>query len=263
MGPVLCRYIVYWFCRLSLLLVCVLIGCEPHYQSYSFTEPLQTTLPVEVTDDDVWVTSIPVGADVYVQPYDPEQLPSHTTDPEAYKGKTPVQFTLPPGSYWIEVALDAEVFNTYFSPPYDDAQFEQDGAASEALLFRPFAPSEARRVLRYYRLGKQPRQGQALIALFYPRGAPLERVVALYPQEQRYRFMPDELQEILRLAQVPQTVQETFVNLMQRGGKAFWSTGEEYQVALELHPRVIRGRVIALYTGSPVPDPLIPDGGGF
>jgi hypothetical protein len=118
-------------------------------------------------------------------------------------------------------------------------------------------------VLRYYRLDKQPQQGQTLIALFYPRGAPLERVVGLYPQEKQYRFITDELLDILQQAQVPQDVQETFLTLMQQGGKAFWSMGEAYQVALELHPRVIRGRVLALYTGPPVPDPLLPDGGGL
>jgi hypothetical protein len=34
---------------------------------------------------------------------------------------------------------------TYFTPPYDDAQFERDGAASEALFFSPFAPGNKRR----------------------------------------------------------------------------------------------------------------------
>ena len=264
MVPGLGRRALSWLCALlPLLMMCVWSGCEPLYQSYTFTAPLATRMPVEVAADDVWVTSVPVGADVYVQPYDPEQLPSHATDSLAYQGKTPLRFALPPGTYWIEVALDVEVFENYFSPPYEDVQFEQDGAASEALLFRPFSTGEKRRVLRYYRLDKQPQQGQTLIALFYPRGAPLERVLGLYPQEKQYRFIADELLDILQQAQVPQNVQETFLTLMQQGGKAFWSMGEAYQVALEVHPRVIRGRVLALYTGPPVPDPLLPDGGGL
>jgi hypothetical protein len=249
MVPILGRHALSWFWALLPLLVCVLSACEPLYQSYTFTAPLATRMPVEVAADDVWVTSVPVGADVYVQPYDPEQLPSHATDSLAYQGKTPLRFALPPGAY--------------FSPPYEDVQFEPDGAASEALLFRPFSTGEKRRVLRYYRLDKQPQQGQTLIALFYPRGAPLERVLGLYPPEKQYRFIDDELLDILQQAQVPQDVQETFLTLMQQGGKAFWSMGEAYQVALELQPRVIRGRVLALYTGPPVPDPLLPDGGGF
>lgn len=236
-----------------------LVGCEPLYQSYTFTESLQTTLPVQVTGDEVWVTSLPEGADVYVQPYDPEQVPSHATAPQAARGKTPVRFSLPAGSYWIELALEAEVFANYFSPPYDDAQFEPDGAVSEALFFRPFTPGEKRRVLRYYSLVKQDQQGQTLIALFHPRGEPLERVMALYPQQEYYRFVPSELLDLLRRAQVPPTVQDTFLTLLKRGGKAFWSLRDEYEVALELQPQAVRGRIVALYTGVPRPDPLLPD----
>ena len=238
-------------------------GCEALYQSYSFTEPLQTTLPVQVAGDEVWVTSIPAGADVYIQPYTPEQMPSHAADPAAARGKTPVRFPLPAGSYWLELALDAEVFESYFSPPYDDAQFEQDGAASEALIFRPFSPGEKRRVLRYYRLEKQAQQGQTLIALFHPRGAPLERVAALYPPGEQYHFAPNELLELLQRVQVPRHVQAPFLALLKRGGKTFWSVRDEYAIALELRPETVQGHIIALYTGTPPPDPLIPDGGGL
>ncbi len=245
---------------LSLL---VLIGCEPLYQSFHFTEPLSVALPVEVSGDEVWVTSLPSGADVYVQPFVPDQVPSHAIDPDAYKGKTPLRFTLPPGSHWIEVALDAEVFENYFSPPFDNAQFEADGAASEALFFKPFAPGEKRRVLRYYHVEKRAYEGQTLIALFHPRGEPLERVLALYPQQDQYQFVPQDLRPLFQRAQVPETVQETLLTLLKRGGKAFWNFQETYRVGLELRPQAIQGRIVMLYKGTPRPDPLIPDGGGF
>lgn len=252
-----------WGCCWLWCLVLGLAGCDPLYQSYRFTESLQTTLPVEVAGDEVWVTSIPVGADVYVQPFTPERVPSHATDPEAHRGKTPLRFTLPPGSYWIELVLDAQVFENYFTPPFDNAQFERDGAASEALLFQPFAPGEKRRVLRYYHLEKQRQQGQTVIALFHPRGEPFERIMALYPQDEQFNVVPNELLEVFRRAQVPQEVQETFLTLLKRGGKAFWSLRDEYRLALELQPQRLQGRIIALYTGPPHPDPLLPDGGGL
>jgi hypothetical protein len=248
---------------IGLLVVLCLGGCEALYHSYTFTEPLQTTLPVQVVGDEVWVTSIPVGAEVYIQPYVPEQVPSHATDPTALRGKTPLRLMLPAGSYWLELALDADVFENYFTPPYDDAQFEQDGAQSEALLFRPFAAGEKRRVLRYYRLEKQEQQGQTLIALFHPRGAPMERVAALYPQGEQYRFASDELTEVLQRAQIPPDVQDRFLILLRRGGKAFWSVHNEYSIALGLRPDTVEGHIIALYTGTALPDPLIPDGGGL
>jgi len=235
------------------------VGCEPLYHSYTFTELMPTTLPEPVTGEEMWVTSVPVGAEVYVQSYDPERVPSHATNPAAYRGKTPVSFALSPGSYWIELALDAEVFENYFSPPYDNAQFERDGAVSEALFFRPFAPGDKRRLLRYYHLVKQPQQGQTLIALFHPRGEPLERVMALYPPQEQYRFAPDELRALLQRAQLPSTVQETFLALLRRGGKAFWSLRDEYRIALELQPQAVQGSIVVLYTGSPLPDPLLPD----
>lgn len=257
------RCAISWVPGILGLLAVLLGGCEALYHSYSFTESLPTTLPVQVVGDEVWVTSIPIGAEVYIQPYTPDQVPSHANDPAASRGTTPARFTLPPGSYWLELALDADVFESYFSPPYDDAQFEQDGAASEALLFRPFAPGEKRRVLRYYRLEKQAQQGQTLIALFHPRGAQLERVVALYPQGEQYRFAPEALVELLQRVQVPRNTQETFLTLLKRGGKAFWSVRDEYAVALELRQDTVEGRIVALYTGTPLPDPLIPDGGGL
>ncbi|MGQ4808011.1 hypothetical protein NKDENANG_01378 [Candidatus Entotheonellaceae bacterium PAL068K] len=251
-------------CWLGYLLpLFVLVGCESLYQTRPFTAPLQTALPVEVADDEVWVTSVPIGAEVYVQPFDPEQIPSHAMASEAHRGTTPVRFSLPPGSYWIEVALEAEVFETYFSPPYDDAQFEQEGAVSEALLFRPFVPREKRRVLRYYHLEKRRRQGQTLIALFHPRGEPLDRVMALYPQQEQYQPAPAALPEILRQVRIPPDVQETFIALLKRGGKAFWSAGDEYRVSLELRPQAAQGHISSLYIGSALPDPLLPDGGGF
>lgn len=249
--------------RLWCILLLAFAGCNPLYQSYSFTETMQTTLPVKVSGDEVWVTSIPVGADVYVQPFVRNQTPSHATDPEAYHGKTPVSFSLSPGSYWIELAFDVEVFDNYFTRPYDDAQFEQDGAASEALLFKPLAPGAKRRVLRYYQVEKRQQEGLTLIALFYPRGEPSDRVIALYPQQQQYQFVPAELLDIMRRAEVPESAQEAFLDAMRRGGKAFWSRRDEHRVALELEPEGVKGQIITLYTGTPLPDPLIPDGGGL
>ena len=250
-----------WLLSVVSCLLLVLSGCEALYHSYTFTEPLLTTLPVQTSGDEVWITSLPAGAEVYIQSYTPEQVPSHATAPEALRGKTPLRLTLPPGSYWLELALDAEVFESYFTPPYDDAQLELGGASSEALLFRPFAPGEKRRVLRYYRVEKQARQGQTLIALFHPRGAPLERVAALYPLGEQYRFAPDELRDLLQRVQVPRDIQDGFLVLLRRGGKAFWSVRDEYSVALEVRANAIEGRIVALYTGTPLPDPLIPDGG--
>lgn len=257
----LCLTGLQWF--FAWVLVLWLTGCGALYESYSFTEPLQTSLPVQAADDEVWVTSIPAGADVYLQPYSPEEVPAHAIDPTAYRGKTPLRLSVPPGSYWLEVALDAEVFAAYFSPPYEEAQFDYDGATSEALLFQPLSPGEKRRVLRYYRLEKQPQQGQTLIALFHPRGEPLERVIALYPQTEQYRFTAQELQMLLERAQIAPEAHDTFIVLMRRGGKAAWSRLDEYTVALEILSDAVHGRILALYKGVPLPDPLLPDGGGL
>ncbi len=245
------------------LCLALLSGCEPLYQSYSGVERRPTTLPVTVTNDELWVSSVPAGADVYVQPFVPERLPSHSSDPDMHKGVTPLRLTLAPGRYWIEVALDANVFANYFSPPFDDIQFEKDGADSEALILKPFAPGETRRVVRYYRLDKLPDQGQTVVALFYPRGAPLERVVALYPQEEGFQMTPETLPRILEEAQLPADAQAPVLNMLRRGGKVFWARDNDFSVSLEMVPEGIRAHVIELYTRAPLPDPLLPDGGGF
>lgn len=250
-----------WSLIVSIAWLC--LGCNPLYYSYHFTQPVQTTLPVQPAPGEIWVTSVPVGADVYIQPYNPDQIPSHATDPAAYRGKTPLRLELPPGSYWVEFALHAEAFEKFFSPPYDDAQFEQDGAASEALFFRPFTPGERRQVLRYYLIEKQPEHGQTLIALFHPRGEPGERAAFLYPLQEDYRFTQAEVLQLLQQLQLPPEAQETFVLLLRRGGKAFWSKRDEFSLSIELQDDAIAGHIIALYTGPPRPDPLLPDGGGL
>ena len=249
---------------LVVLAAALLSGCEALYQSYAFSERLPIGMPAQVAADEVWVTSIPEAADVYVQPYDPEEVPSHDTDPQAYRGKTPLRLTLPTGSYWIELAFDAEVFDLFFDPPYDDVQFEQAGATYEALLFQPLTPGAKRRVLRYYRIDKQAGQGQTLVALFHPRGQPLERVALLYPQIEQFTLASDRFNDLLQQMDVPPEAQAQFLSLMRRGGKAFWSqSGDTYRVALEARQGEIQGQVVVRYAGTRMPEPLLPDGGGL
>ena len=238
-------------------------GCEPLYHSYAGVERRPTTLPVTVTDEELWVSSVPAGADVYVQPFIQEHVPSYPSDPDMHKGTTPLQFTLSPGRYWIVVAFDADVFASYFARPYDDAQFEKDGASSEALILQPFAPGEKRRVVRYYRLDKLPDQGQTIVALFHPRGAPLERVAPLYPPEEGFQMMPATVPLVLQEAQLPDEAQVSVLDLLRRGGKAFWARDNDFSVSLEVVPDGIRGQVIERYRRAPLPDPLLPDGGGL
>jgi hypothetical protein len=180
-----------------------------------------------------------------------------------HKGTTPLRLTLPPGRYWIEVAFDADVFSNYFSPPYDDVQFENDGANSEALVLQPFAPGEKRRVVRYYRIDKYPDQGQTVVALFHPRGAPPDRVVALYPQEEEFQMEAEAVPLVLQEAQLPAEAQTVVLDLLQRGGKVFWARDNDFSLSLEVVPEGLQARVIELYRGSPLPNPLLPDGGGF
>ena len=253
-----------WRVGLAVVAAVVLGGCEALHQYYDFSERVATVMPQPVDAGDVWVTSIPEGADVYVQPYEPDAIPSHDTDPEAYRGKTPLSLALSPGSYWLELAFDAEVFDLFFDPPYDDVQFEPAGATYEALLFQPLTPGAKRRVLRYYRIDKQAGQGQTLVALFHPRSQPIERVAALYPQNEQFSLSGARVGSLLQQLEVPPQAREQMLVLLRRGGKVLWNEPEgTYKVALEARPDELQGQVEALYTGTPLPDPLLPDGGGF
>jgi len=210
-------------------------------------------MPETVTQDEIWVSSVPAGADVYVQPWIAERLPSHTSDPDMHKGKTPVRLELPPGRYWIEIALNAEDFANYFAQPYDDAQFEKDGANSEALVLQPFAPGEKRRVVRYYLLNKWPDQGQTIVALFHPRGESFDRVAALYPQEQQFQMTPDTLPLVLQQAQLPTDAQAPLLDLLKRGGKVFWARDNDFSVSLKWSPKVFGDRSLNFTPVRPFP----------
>ena len=245
------------------LVISLLTGCEPLRQSYTVADPRDVETPVSVSGDQVWVSSIPAGAEVYLQPLTPGEPPSHSTSSDDYKGKTPLQLTIPPGTYWIELALNAEVFSEYFSAPYENVQFENDGAVSEALLFRPFDLSQKRRVLRYYRLAKEPDQGEMIIALFHPRGVPLNRVEPLYPREAHFDIGPDVLPALEAAAEASEDERGPLLDMLRRGGKVVWTKGDDYRVALEVGPDGLRSHINTLYQGSPHPSPLLPDGGGL
>ena len=258
------RFRTCWRVSLVAVAAVMLAGCEAMYQSYDFIERVPTGMPLQVQGQDVWVTSIPEGADVYIHPYDAEAIPSHNADPDVYRGKTPLNLSLAPGSYWIELAFDAEVFDLFFDPPYDDVQFEPAGATYEALLFQPLTPGAKRRVLRYYRVDKLAGQGQTLVALFHPRSRPIERVAALYPQNAQFSLSTGQVGNLLQRLDVPPEAREQLVSLLERGGKVLWNqSGDTYKVALEARPDEIRGQIEVLYSGVPVPAPLLPDGGGL
>lgn len=258
------RLRAYWRAVVIGVVAVLLGGCEALHQSFDFSEPMPTGLPLHVNAEEVWLTSIPEGADVYVQPYDAEAIPSHDTDPQAYRGKTPLRLSLPPGAYWIEMAFDAEVFEPFFDPPYDDLQFEPAGATYEALLFQPLTPGTRHRVLRYYRVDKQAGQGQTLVALFHPRAHPTERVASLYPQSEQFILPSGPVSSLFKRLDVPPEAQEQLLSLLQRGGKVLWNAPDDsFQVALEARQDEIRGQFSAPYAGAPEPDPLLPDGGGL
>jgi hypothetical protein len=100
-----------------------------------------------------------------------------------------------------------------------------------------------------------------VIALFHPRGVSLERVAPLYPPEEQFQFDPEELPLALQPPQLPAEALVPLVNLMRRGGKAVWNQDGDYRVALQVQAEGIQARVVELFTGSPQPDPLLPDGG--
>ena len=99
------RFRTCWRVSLVAVAAVMLAGCEAMYQSYDFSERVTTGMPLQVQGQDVWVTSIPEGADVYIHAYDAEAIPSHNADPDVYRGKTPSEPVIGSGSYWIELAL--------------------------------------------------------------------------------------------------------------------------------------------------------------
>ena len=245
-----------WRAALVAVIAAVLGGCEAMHQSYDFTERMPTAMPQQVDAEDVWVTSIPEGADVYLQPYQPEAIPSHDSDPEAYRGKTPLSLPLSPGSYWIELAFDADVFDLFFDPPYDDAQFEACGSHIRSVTLP--APDTGRQTPRAALLpGRQAgRPGADAGCPVPPPLSPIERVAALYPQSEQFNLSSGQVGNLMQQLDVPPEAHEQLLLLLQRGGKVLWNEpGGAYKVALEARADEIQGQVEVLYSGAPMAGP--------
>jgi hypothetical protein len=175
-------------------------------------------LPMPGLKDDVlYVSSVPIGAEVYVKAF---EGPAKSTW-RSYRslGKTPVKQEIPAGEYAVKVTVPG-VLAKHLTPSTklgdDQHPFLNDWAQPE------FFQNQNVLHAMTYKVVKKPGRSATLIALFQPRGLPLKDTLTLYPPGRNFQFLEQKLDGFLVQQDVPEADRDGIAEALYRGGKVIW-----------------------------------------
>ncbi len=202
---------------------------ENHTPYDGAVEPA-TILPMPQAGEDIfWVSSVPLGAQVFVKPFDCKAA-------EVWKdyirmGETPFACELGPGKYAVKVLVPqklASELRPAMKLGEDANPFEHDGWGE--ILFRPGENIVAAVTYTVIKVEGQP---ATLIALFQKKGVPLEQVVESFPTGHNFNFDEKKLEGELIYQQVPKDDIALILRALRRGGKIIWH-GPDKSLMLEI-----------------------------
>ncbi len=189
-----------------------------------------TILPMPRAGEDIfWVSSVPLGAQVFVKPFDCKAA-------EVWKdyirmGETPFACELGPGKYAVKI-LVPEKLASGLRPAMklgEDANpFEHDGWGEVN-----FRTGENVIAAVTYTVIKVEGQPATLISLFQKKGATLEQVVESFPTGHNFNFDEKKLEGDLLYQQVPKNDIALMLRALHRGGKIIWH-GPDKSLMIEI-----------------------------
>jgi hypothetical protein len=168
--------------------------------------------------DAFWVSSVPLGAQVWAKAFDCPEARVWGT----YKliGKTPLLRDLRPGKYAVKVVVPDKLAGELRPATKlgEDANpFEFDGWGE--VDFR-----QGQNVLESvtYTVNKKADKPATLIALFQKQGLSFEDVLKIFPEGHNFYFSDKKLEGRLLYNQVPKLDIPGILDALHRGGKVIW-----------------------------------------
>jgi hypothetical protein len=175
--------------------------------------------PMPAPDEDVlWVSSVPLGAEVYAKPFDCKA--AQVWKDYVRIGKTPLTRELGPGKYAVRVLVPARLaakLRPSTKLGEDTNPFEHDGWGE--VTFR-----KGENVISSVTYTVRKREGKAatLISLFQPKALPLKEVVERFPKGHNFRFAEKKLEGRLLYHEIPKEDVSLLIEALRRGGKVIW-----------------------------------------
>ena len=189
-------------------------------------------IPMPAPNEDVlWISSVPVGAQVFAKPFECNAALVWKDDVQI--GRTPLMRELGPGKYAITIHVPDKLA-TKLRPATklgDDAiPFERDNWGE--VTFR-----KGENVIASVTYTVEKREGKAatLIALFQRKGLTLDEVVEACPEGYSFNFDDKKLTGTLLYHEVPKADIPKILDALHRGGKIIWH-GAKKSLMIELTP---------------------------
>ncbi len=183
------------------------------------------------SEDVLWVSSVPLGAEVYAKPLGGRAAAAW----KDYKrlGTTPFISKLPAGEYEVVVSVPSALaakLRPSTKLGEDTNPFEPDGWGK--LNFRK---SENVVESMTYKIVKTAGKPATLIALFQSRGLAFDKVLEGFPPGRNFNFIDKKLEGVLLNKKVPRQEIPPILDALHRGGKVVWH-GAEKSLMIELKP---------------------------
>ncbi len=190
-----------------------------NHTRYAGSGKPRTILPMPGPKEDrFWVSSVPVGAEVWAKAFDcPE---ARVWGEYRLLGRTPLTQALRPGKYAVKVVVpDAlardlqpafrlgEEANPFEHDGWGEVHFRRDGNLIESVT---------------YTVMKKAEKPATLIALFQKRGQSFEDVLKGFPEGYNFHFSDKKLTAALAYNEVPEASIPGILDALHRGGKVIW-----------------------------------------
>ncbi|MFH1730069.1 MAG: hypothetical protein ABIF82_00280 [Planctomycetota bacterium] len=189
-------------------------------------------IPMPAPDQDVlWISSVPLGAQVFAKPFDCEAALAWKDYVQI--GRTPLMRELGPGKYAIKVHVPDKLA-TKLRPA---TKLGEDAIPFERGTWGEVTFRKGENVIASVTYTLEKREGKAatLIALFQRKGLTLDEVVESCPEGYSFNFDDKKLTEALLYQEVPRADIPKVLDALHRGGKMIWH-GEKKSLMIELTP---------------------------
>ena len=201
------------------------------YESSAEAAPgrLKTPMP-RASENVLWVSSVPLGADVYLK-----RTSRGGRGIREYQklGTTPLSIPIQPGDYMVRVSVPGNLAAKLKPSPKLDENanpFEHDGWSEVGFRADQHVVESVS-----YEVRKSDGRAATLISLFQQKGLKLPDVVAAFPAGHNFHFDDKRVEDAIVAKGVPKTDASLVLDALHRGGKIIWQDDKQ-SLIIELVP---------------------------